>query len=135
MSKYLYDWDSVGYALAFNNYNIALHQPQPPGYILYVALGKLVNFFFYDPNVSMIFISIIISIFTVILIYYLAKQLFSKNIAILSSFLFIFTPFFWFYGEIASVYIFGAFFATLIAYTSYLAFIGNNKYIYISKIS
>ncbi|MCE5213545.1 MAG: glycosyltransferase family 39 protein [Methanobacterium sp.] len=132
MAKFLYDWDSVGFALAFKNYNIALHQPHPPGYILYVAIGKSVNYFFNDPNFSMIFINIILSVLTVILIYFLAKNMFSRNVALIASFIFVFNPFFWFYGEIASVYLSGAFFATLIAYTSYLVLQGNTKLIYLS---
>ena len=132
MSKYLYDWDSVGYALAFSNYNITLHQPQPPGYILYITMGKTVNFLFNDPNFSMIFLNIILTILTVVVIYFLAKEMFSRNIAIITSILLVFSPFFWFYGEIASVYMMGAFFATLIAYTSYHVLKGNDRFIYIS---
>ncbi|MEL7670331.1 glycosyltransferase family 39 protein [Methanobacterium sp.] len=131
-SKFLYEWDSVNYSLAFENYNILQQQPHPPGYLLYVALGKAVNYLFNDPNISMIFLSILFSILSVILVYFMAKDIFSRKAGIISALLLIFNPFIWFYGEIASIYIFEAFFSILIAYSSYKLFKGNEKFIYIS---
>jgi hypothetical protein len=134
MSKYLYEWDSVNYALGFEKYDILNHQPHPPGYILYIGLGKIVNTIFNDANTTMIVISIVFSILTVILVYYLTKNFFSKEIAIISSILLIFNPIFWFYGEIATIYPSEAFFATLIAYISYKVLKGNQKLFYPSAI-
>ena len=132
-SKFLFDGDAVNYALAFQNFNIYLAQPQAPGYIFFVALGKFLNSIFNNPNTSMIFISIIFSILTVFLIYLLVKQMFSIKVAVVASILLIFNPVFWFYGETATIYMGEAFFATLIAYTSYKVLKGsNNKYAYIS---
>ncbi len=135
ISKYLFDWDSVGYALGFQQFNIALYQPQAPGYIFYVALGKIVNLIFNNPNNTMIFISIIFSIFTVILVYYLAKQIYSLEIAVIASVLLIFFPTFWFYGETSTIYICEALFATLIAYTSYQLLKGDDRFLYISTFA
>ncbi len=133
-SKFLYQLDSVNYALAFNNFNISLSQPQAPGYIFFVALGKIINILFNNPNTSMIFINIVFSILTVFLIYFLAKQMFSREIAVVTSILLIFNPIFWFYGEIAMIYITVALFAALIAYTSYQLLRGDDKFLYISSI-
>lgn len=126
VSKFLYEWDSASYAEAFQNFNIAQGQPQPPGYILFVALGKLVNYIFNDPNTSMVFLSVVFSILTSVLIYFFVKQMFSRRIALITSILLIFNPLFWFYGEIASIYIFEAFFAVLIAYLSYNVLKGDD---------
>ena len=134
MSHSLYTLDSFNYALAFQNFNIYLSQPQPPGYIFFVALGKIINIFFNNPNTSMIFISILFSILTVFLVYFLAKQMFSREIAVVASVLLIFNPIFWFYGEIAMIYTSEALFATLIAYFSYQVLRGDNRIIYISAI-
>ena len=131
-SKFLYEWDSVNYAMAFENYDILQQQPHPPGYLLYVALGKAVNYIFNDPNTSIICLSIIFSVLTAILIYFMAKEIFSIKIGIISALLLIFNPFIWFYGEIASIYIFEAFFSILIAYSSYKLFKGNEKFLYVS---
>ncbi len=134
ISKFLYEWDSASYAQAFQNFNIAQGQPQPPGYILFVALGKLVNYIFNDPNTSMVFLSVVFSILTSVLIYFFVKQMFSRRIAIITSILLIFNPLFWFYGEIASIYIFEAFFAVLIAYLSYNVLKGDDRFLYLSAL-
>jgi hypothetical protein len=134
MAKYLFDWDSVGFALSFSNFDISLSQPQSPGYIFFVALGKMVNVFFYDPNFTMIVINIVFSVLTVIVIYFLAKDMFSRTFALIASLLLIFNPIFWFYGEIAAIYMSHALFASLIAYTSYKVLKGDNRFLYISAI-
>ena len=38
-ARMLYNWDAVQFALALGEYDVVKHQPHPPGYILYVALG------------------------------------------------------------------------------------------------
>jgi hypothetical protein len=38
-ARMLYNWDAVQFALALSEYDVVKHQPHPPGYILYVALG------------------------------------------------------------------------------------------------
>ncbi len=134
MSKYLFEWDSVNYALGFEKYDILSHQPHSPGYIFYIAIGKLVNTIFNDANSTMVVISILFSIFTVFVVYYLAKNIFSRKIAVISSILLIFNPLYWFYGEIATIYLTEALFATLIAYLSYQVLKGNNNYFYPSAI-
>lgn len=135
-SKFLYEWDSVQYALAFEKYDISHHQPHPPGYILFVALGKVINILFNDANTTIVFISIVFSILTTLLVYFLAKQMFSRNVAISSSLLLIFNPIFWFYGEVATIYASEAFLATLVAYLSYQVFRGKEKkFLYLSTLA
>ena len=135
VSKYLYEWDSINYALGFENFNILNHQPHPPGYIFYVGLGKALNTLFSDPNNTMIFISILFSVLTVVLIYFLAKEMFSMQVAVIASILLIFNPLFWYYGEIATIYPSEAFFASLIAFLSYGVFKGKEKYFYPSILA
>jgi hypothetical protein len=133
-SKFLYESDSVGFAFAFQHFNILINQPQAPGYIFFVALGNLVNFILHDPNISMIFINIVFSILTVLFVYFLVKQLFSKGIAVVTSIILIFNPIFWFYGETATIYMSEALFASLIAYTSYQFLKGDSRFLYISAV-
>src|SRR5438552_14718868 len=39
----LEDLDSTNFALALRKFDVARHQPHPPGYPLYVGLGKIAN--------------------------------------------------------------------------------------------
>src|SRR4030067_1070858 len=50
-ARMLYNWDAVQFALALKEYDVAKHQPHPPGYILYVGLGRLLNSFLHYPPV------------------------------------------------------------------------------------
>ena len=42
-ARMLYNWDAVQFALALREFDVAKHQPHPPGYLLYVALGRLLE--------------------------------------------------------------------------------------------
>src|SRR5438309_10064890 len=70
-SRLLYDQDSVQFALALEKYDVYLHQPHPPGYFLYVMLGKMMNIFFHYANTSFLVLSLIGSGLTVVAVYYL----------------------------------------------------------------
>ncbi len=83
-SKLFYDLDSIQFTLGTSDYNVALHQPHPPGYIIYVMLGKLLNTVTHDPHTSFIIISIIFSALTVAIIYYFGMLLFSKEIGLIA---------------------------------------------------
>src|SRR5437773_9060226 len=39
----LEDLDSINFALGLRQFDVAHHQPHPPGYPVYIAAGKLVN--------------------------------------------------------------------------------------------
>lgn len=92
------------------------------------------NIIFNNPNNTIIFINIVLSILTVFLIYLLAKNFFSRKIGIVTSLLLIFNPIFWFYGVTATIYMSTAFFATLIASTSYQFLRGDDRFLYLSSI-
>ena len=114
-SKYLYHWDSVQFALSLENYDITVHQPHPPGYFLYVMLGRLINFFVKDANTTFIFISILFSSLAVVTIYFLGKEIFDKKTGILAALIALTSPNLWFHGEVALTYIVEAFFSSLAA--------------------
>ena len=39
----LEDLDSINFALGLRHFDVAQHQPHPPGYPLYIALGKVAH--------------------------------------------------------------------------------------------
>src|SRR5260370_42664624 len=57
-SHYLYDIDSVNFALALDHFDPRVYQPHPPGYFLYVCLGRLANMIFNDSNTAFVAMSI-----------------------------------------------------------------------------
>ena len=54
-SHILYHWDSVNFAFAMQHFDVAAEQPQPPGYIAYVWLCRLVDLLFHDLQVTMLY--------------------------------------------------------------------------------
>jgi hypothetical protein len=42
--RYLYYFDSANFALSLEKFDPAIHQPQPPGYALFVGLIRLIHF-------------------------------------------------------------------------------------------
>jgi hypothetical protein len=103
-SHALYDLDSVNFALGIARFDPRVHQPHPPGYFLYVCVGRLLNFAVHDPNLTLVILSILASIVSVILIYGLALDWFGPRAATFAGLLFLFSPLAWFHGTVALTY-------------------------------
>jgi hypothetical protein len=134
-SKYLYHWDSVQFALALEKYDITVHQPHPPGYFLYIMLGRLINRFINDANSTFIFISILFSCLTIVAIYYLGKEIFDKKTGILAALIALTSPNLWFHGEVALTYVVEAFFSSFVALLCWRILRGAHKYLWLSVIA
>lgn len=134
-SELLYHMDSVQFALALKNYNVTVHQPHPPGYFLYVMLGRLFNYFINDANAAFVSISIIFSGLTVIAVYYLGKIIFDHKTGLLAAILALTSPNLWFHGEVALSYIVEAFFSTAVALLCWRLHKQEHKYIWLSVIA
>lgn len=133
-SKYLYHLDSGHFALALQDYNLVLHQPHPPGYFLYVMLGKLLHLFVSDVNTTFVLISIFFSGLTVVTVYYIGKELFDERTGIFSALLMLTSPNFWFHGEVALTYPAEAFFSAIIGLFCWRAYQGKKSYLLISAL-
>jgi hypothetical protein len=113
-SHFLYDIDSVNFALALDRFDPAVHQPHPPGYYLYVCTGRLVNAVMHDANTSLVAISIGASALAAVFIYLLTLDWFGRRAALFAAGLFVLSPLCWFHGTVALTYVVEAFFSVLI---------------------
>jgi Protein of unknown function (DUF2723) len=127
-SHALYDLDSVNFALGMRRFAPSVHQPHPPGYFLYICLGRLFSFFFRDANLSLVMLSVVSSCGLVILIYQLAHEWFGENAARFAATLFLLSPLAWFHGIVALTYIVEAFFSGLIGYLCWRTYSGDKKF-------
>ena len=134
-SKYLYHWDSVQFALALEKYDITVHQPHPPGYFLYVMLGKFINLFIEDANTVFITISIFFSGLAVVAIFYLGKEMFDQKTGIFAALIALTSPNLWFHGEVALTYVVEAFFSSFVALLCWRILKGEHKYLWLSVIA
>jgi hypothetical protein len=128
-SHRLYDIDSVNFALALQRFDIAAHQPQPPGYFLYVCLGRLANAVFHDANTALVAISIVASCGAAAMVYLLAFSWFGVPAARFAALIFLVSPLAWFYGTVALTYIVEAFFSTLLAYLCWRVYGGKSAFV------
>jgi hypothetical protein len=133
-SKLLYHIDSGNFALALEKYDISVHQPHPPGYFLYVMLGRLLHLFVMDANTVFVSISIIFSGLAVAAIYFLGKELYDRKIGFIAAALAVTSPNLWFHGEVALSYIVEAFFSTLTALLCWRIYRGEHKHIWLSVL-
>jgi len=126
----LYNWDAVQFALALREFDIAKHQPHPPGYLLYVALGRLLNIPLGDPNLAYVALAMVFSAATTVAVYWLARALYDRVTAAAAAALLAVSPLFWFYGSVGLTYAGEAFGASLVAAFAYGALRGDPRALY-----
>ncbi len=122
-SLYLYNTDSVLYALALDKYDVSIQQPHPPGYALYILFTKPIYWLTGDANTALIITSIIFSVLAIYAVFYLAKKIAGVKIAWVSLGLLVFAPLFWFHGQVAMNYVIELFFSAWAGYHIYQALI------------
>jgi hypothetical protein len=127
-SHALYDLDSVNFALGMRRFAPPVHQPHPPGYFLYICLGRLLGLAFHDPNLSLVMLSVVSSCGLVILIYQLTREWFGEDAARFAATLFLLSPLAWFHGIVALTYIVEAFFSGLMGYLCWRTYSGDDKF-------
>jgi len=124
-SHYFYDLDSVNFTLGMERFDPRVHQPHPPGYFLYVCLGRLLRFVIHDANLALVILSIAASCGIAILIYLLTLDWFDRRSARLAGSLFVISPLAWFYGTIALTYTLETFFSALLGYLCWRVYCGG----------
>ncbi len=128
-SRYLYDLDSVNFALGMGRFDPRVHQPHPPGYFLYICLGRLLNTFLHDANLALVLLSIAASCGAVAVIYRMALEWFGPGAARIAGGLFLFSPLAWFHGIVALTYSVEAFFSALLGYLCWRVACGEEQWI------
>src|SRR5207244_892282 len=75
-------------------------QPHPPGYSLYLVLGRLANAWLDDPTAAYVTLAVIFSGLTTFVVYYLARAVYDRPTALTAAALLAVSPLFWFYGSV-----------------------------------
>lgn len=116
-SHILHHWDSVNFALALEHFDVRLHQPHPPGtFVLYILFGRLFNLYFDDGNRSLVWASMVVTGFAVVIIFLLIDAWADRQHALIISLVMITSPLIWFQGEVALSYMPEFFWVLLIVY-------------------
>jgi 4-amino-4-deoxy-L-arabinose transferase-like glycosyltransferase len=96
--RYLYYFDSANFALSLEKFDPAIHQPQPPGYALFVGLIRLIHFWVERPERVLLIAGILAACAATLLIRFLAADMFGRKAGILAAALLASSPVFWFAG-------------------------------------
>ena len=82
--RYLYYFDSANFALSLERFNPALHQPQPPGYPLFVALIRFIHLWVTDAQHVLLIAGLLAAGAAILLIRVVASDLFGPTAGILA---------------------------------------------------
>lgn len=105
LGRYLFDWDSLQFALGMQHFNLATHRPHPPGYVGYIFLGKLLaGLFGGDANLALVTLSITAEAITVAAVFLVARRLLGQFAGLAAALLMLTSPLLWLYGETALTY-------------------------------
>jgi hypothetical protein len=122
----------VQFALALREYDVLKHQPHPPGYILYVVVGRIVNAWLDDPTAAYVTLAVAFSGLTTFVVYYLALAVYDRTTALAAATLLAVSPLFWFYGSVGLTYAGEALCASTVAYFAFRALNGSRTDAYLA---
>lgn len=128
-SHFLYDLDSVNFALGIERFDPRTYQPHPPGYFLYICLGRLLNSALHNANLSLVVLSIAASCGAIAVIYQMALEWFNQRTARFAALLFLISPLAWFHGTVALTYSVEAFYSALLGYLCWRIAQGHSQWI------
>ena len=129
-ARMLYNWDAVQFALALHEFDVAKHQPHPPGYLLYVALGRLLNVTLGDPTFAYVALAMLFSAASTFVLYGLARRMYDRATAVAAAALLAVSPLFWFYGSVGLTYAGEACAASVVAWFAYGTLTGSVRQLY-----
>ena len=96
--EHLLHFDNVNFALSLEDFNPPRHQPQPPGYPLYVALLRVLHVGIADAWHVQLAAGILITTAAAIILWILTNEMFGDDAALLAVAAFVLTPPCWVSG-------------------------------------
>ena len=108
-ADHLWAWDSVLYARALErgfhvDFEMAGQRPQPPGYILYLALANLFRALGADTNAALVIVSILSSGVGAAAVFVLGRRLAGATPGAISALAYSCSPLAWMYASVAYPY-------------------------------
>ena len=102
LSKTPWDWDEVLFCLALNDYNVSAHYPHPPGFPLYIVLGRIARLFTGTDFHALQTINVLAGMLVFPVMYWVARTFrIDFHGALAAGIIFAILPNVWFYGGTA----------------------------------
>lgn len=115
----LNNFDAVNYALAIDNFDVRLHQTQPPGYYAYIVAVRIIHLLAGDHLAALTLFSTLASGLGVLLVFLVGKEIFGSRTGLIAASLLVISTMFWFQGAIAAPYTGDLALSVLIAWLCY----------------
>lgn len=96
-----WEWDDIMFANALHRFNLQEHVPHPPGYPLFIGMGRLLNFFLHDDLKSLVFINVFFGSLLIFPLYFFYRYFASTLVALWAAILSLFNWVVWVYSETA----------------------------------
>lgn len=97
-----WDWDEILFSLAMRGYDVALHHPHPPGFPLFIAAAKVLQFAGLEDFRALQALNVIGAALLVPAMFLFCRELrFRVSTSVVAALVFAFFPNVWFFGETA----------------------------------
>lgn len=114
-SHRVFNWDAVNFVLALSDYDVRLHHPHPPGYPVFIAMGRLVQIGIPNPNTALVTVAMILSVLAVLAIYRMGTTVFDRPTGSIAAVYLMVSVTFWTNGAVALAYAALAVYSTSVA--------------------
>jgi hypothetical protein len=119
--------DGPQYSIAVVRYSFEQQTPGPPGYPLYIGLGKFFNLFTHDPYSALLLTGVLGSVLGAVILFHIGLKLFHRNVGIAAAAIFLTGSTFYYLGLTEYGYILIVPTTVLLAYEVYRIFILHKK--------
>lgn len=103
-ARWLLSWDSYTFAIALEHYDLRALTPHAPGYPVYVALGRSVDWVVHDAATSLVFLSLLCTATTVVALYGLGRDLAGRAVGLAAALLLLAAPLAYVHSVTANAY-------------------------------
>lgn len=103
-SQYLWAWDSVLYARAIADFDVASGRPHPPGYLFYVLIARAATWLAGEANAGLVVVSVLAGAAVCAAGLLVGVRIFGLAIGVLAAAILIADPLLWHYSEVAYPY-------------------------------
>ena len=133
--RVLFNWDSIQYALGVERFDMVAHRPHPPGYLGYIALGRVFTHVSGDhPEAGLALLSAVAEAAAVVLIYLAARAAWGRFGGWAAGLLFASSPLVWLYGSVALNYALEPAFVAAVLWAGVRACAGSRRALVVAAL-
>ncbi|HEV7767944.1 MAG TPA: glycosyltransferase family 39 protein [Thermoanaerobaculia bacterium] len=99
LARSVWDWDEALFTMAMRDYAVTLHHPHPPGFPVFIAIGRVVRLVIGDDFRALQAVNLVAAMLVCPAIYLFARELRLRfETCVIAAALFAFFPNVWFFG-------------------------------------